>query len=131
MSTLEISTLLVTVCGLIPLYVDLLLRIRERNKIDFKLLRYQEFYDKPATATWGIKILHPNKSIDRCSVSYDSEKLPWWDNPNQPYYERFIDAMSGGNVLVPRGKEKDDAVVVVRDGKRIIRKKRFRDLPIV
>lgn len=39
--------------------------------------------------------------------------------------------MSVGNLRVPKGIEKGDALVVVRNGNKIIQKKKFRDIPIV
>ena len=75
--------------------------------------------------------MHPDKPIEKCSVSYDGAKLPWWDNLQELYYERFIPAMSGGNVRIPKGIEKEDAEVVVRDGKNIIKKEKFKDMAIV
>ncbi len=141
MSSLEVwglliaaVSLIVSVAGLLPLYLDL----RSRRKIDFKLLRFQELWNqfnqpKPES-TWGIRILHPNKPIERCTISYNGEKLRW-DKSLEPYYENFIDTMSGGNVRIPLGLEKNDAVVEVRDEARTltkrIRKRKFQQIPIV
>jgi hypothetical protein len=66
----------------------------------------------------------------KCSVSYNGVKLPWWDKLDEPYYERFVDA-SGGNVRIPQEIVKDNAIVIVRDGKKKIQKKKFQDIPIV
>lgn len=73
-------------------------------------------------------ILRPNKPIEKCIVLYDGEKLPWWDNVEKCYYERFIDVGSGGNVRIPKGKKKDDAEVVVKDGKKTLRKRKFKEI---
>ena len=124
-------SLIVGVAGLVPLYVD----FRSRRKIGFKLLRFQEFSDKPIESIWSIRILHPNKPIERCSVSFNGTKLPWWDNQKELYYEKFIDAMSGGNVRVPKGIEKDNSTVEVKDEGRAlskrIRKRKFKDIQMV
>lgn len=141
MSSLEVwglviatVSLIVSVAGLVPLYLD----FRSRRKIDFELLRFRELWKQfnqpnPET-TWGIRILHPSKPIERCSVSYNGEKLRW-DKPDEPYYENFIAKMSGGNVRIPKEIEKDDATVEVRDEARTltkrIRKKKFQEIPIV
>jgi hypothetical protein len=134
MSTLEVESLVVsiialaaTILGLVPLYLDLM----SRRKIDFKLLRFQEVTDKPVESVYSIRILHPNKPIEKCSVSYNGIKLPWSDKLSEPDYEKFIDRMSGGNVRIPKAIEKANATVVVRDGKRIIRKKKYQEIPIV
>lgn len=136
MLSLEVWILIASVVGFIPLYLDLLWRVKEHNKIDFKLQRFQDFLKPPNQGTivimWSIRILHPNKPIKRCSVSYNGVKLLWSNNPNEPPYEKFIDAMSGDNMRVPKGTEKDDAIIVVRDGKKIIQKPiKFKDIPIV
>ena len=39
--------------------------------------------------------------------------------------------MSGGNLLIPKGIEKDSAMVIVKDGNKVIRKRLFKDIPIV
>jgi hypothetical protein len=130
MSSLEVGILVTTVIGFIPLYADLVIRWRERHRLNFLLLRFHEGSDKPIESSWSIRILHPEKAIEKCSVSYDSVKLPWWDKP-EPYYENFLYAMGGGNVRIPKGTEKENATVVVRDNKKIIRKKKFKDIPIV
>ena len=36
----------------------------------------------------------------------------------------------GGNDRIPKGMEKDDAKVLVKDGERTIRKKKFKEIPI-
>jgi hypothetical protein len=78
----------------------------------------------------SIRILYPEKAMEKCSVSYNGVKLPWWDKP-EPYYERLIHAMGGGNLRIPKAIEKENTEVIVRDGKKIIRKKKFKDIPIV
>jgi hypothetical protein len=45
--------------------------------------------------------------------------------------DRSIYATGGGNLRIPKGIEKEDAEVIVRDGKKIVRKKKFKDIPIV
>jgi hypothetical protein len=86
------------------------------------------FSGNPVESIWNIRILHPNKPIEKCSVSYSGIKLRWSDEPG---YEKFIDRMSGANIRIPKEIEKADATVVVKDGKKIIRKKKFEDIPAV
>jgi hypothetical protein len=117
------------VIGFIPLYLDLIWRAKERNKIELKLLRFPE-QTLDFDTVWYIRILHPSKPIEHCSVSYNGVKLSWSDMVLD-HYEKYIDAMSGDNIQLPKGIPKEDAIVVVRDGQKILRKKRFRDIPIV
>lgn len=130
MSNLEVGMLVATVIGFIPLYADLVIRWKERHRLSFLFLRFNERSDKPIESNWSIRILHPDKAIEECSVSFDGTKLAWWDKP-EPYYEKLIHAMGGGNLRIPKGIEREDAEVIVRDGKKIIRKKKFKDIPIV
>jgi len=58
-------------------------------------------------------------------------KLPWSEKPNELCYEKLIYQMSGGNLLIPKGIEKDSAMVIVKDGNKVIRKRLFKDIPIV
>ena len=124
MSSLEVGIL--TVIGFIPLYADLVIRWRERHRLNFELLR---FFDDIGD-NWLLRIYKPDKPILRCSVTCDGFKLPWTDK-GQGHYEKFIDAMGGGNVEIPKGTAKSDSKVVVRDGEKIIREKLFKDIDIV
>jgi hypothetical protein len=135
MSNLEIGVLIVTVVSFVPLYVDLIWRIKEKDKINFKLLRFKEIYQslensKHTFDGWKIRILHPNKPIEHCSVWYNNERL-CWDKEEEPYYETFIDAMGGGNIKLPIGIDVENTVIIVKNGNKTIRKTRFLDIPIV
>lgn len=128
MSSLEVEILVTTIIGFIPLYADLVIRWRERHRLNFLFLRFRNYSDPESN--WSIRILHPDKAIEKCSVSFDGVKLAWWDKP-EPYYEKLIYAMSGGNLQIPKAIEKENAEVIVRDGNKIIRKKKFKDISIV
>ncbi|MGA2308051.1 MAG: hypothetical protein ABSG57_00710 [Candidatus Bathyarchaeia archaeon] len=104
---------------------------KESLKSQFSLLRFQEESDKPIKSSWSIRILQNDRPIEKCSVTYGGVKLPWWDKLDEPHYEEFINTMSGGNVRIPKGIENEDSRVVVRDGKKTIREKIFKDIPIV
>jgi len=130
MSSLETQTLIVaavgfilTAIGFIPLYADWL----SRRKVSFSLLRFHTVTDNDDY--WGIRIVHPTKAIEKCSVTYDGRKLNFMDSKLR--YEKFIGAMSGDNLVLSRGAQKDDAKVVVWDGNKIILKKKFIELPTV
>lgn len=126
MSSLEVGMLVVTVIGFIPLYADWVRRWRKRHEVNFKFLRFFNHLGDD----WLLRIYKPDKPIVRCSVTCDGVKLPWTDK-GQDHYEKFIDAMGGGNVEISKGTEKRDSKVVVRDGEKIIQKKLFKDIPIV
>ncbi len=59
---------------------------------------------KPVDSDWAIRILHPNRHIEKCMVLYNNTPLPWWDE-GEPYYERRFVVMGGGNVRVPKAIE--------------------------
>jgi hypothetical protein len=135
MLSLEIWILIATVVGFVPLYIDLIWRMKERDKIDFKLLRFRKIYQalddpKHTEDRWNIRILHPNKPIEHCSVWYNNERLGW-DKKEEPYYETFIDTMSGGNIKLPIGIDVGNANISIKNGKRTIKKTKLLDIPVV
>jgi hypothetical protein len=135
MPSLDVWILIVGVVSFIPLYFDLIWRMRERNKIDFKLLRFRKIYqqmDNPARTEnfWSIRILHPNRPIEHCSVWYNNVKLRW-DKQDEPHYEKYIDTMSGENIQIPKAIEQENATIVIKNGKKTIRKTKFLDIPII
>ena len=113
--------------GLLPLYIDLILRFKDRNKIEFIVEKFYEPSEKPVISDWKIRILHPNKPIEKCSVLYNNIQLPWWDK-NQPYYERRFVEMGGGNVCIPKTIQKEDAKIIIKNGKKTLRTVKFSDL---
>ena len=121
--------LIIAVGGLIPLYIDLYLRWKERRSIEFLIQRFSEPVKKPVESNWSIRILHPNKLMERCTVLYDSVPLPWWDGEDC-YYERTIEIGGGGNVRIPKSIEEENPEIIVKDGKKIVKKKRFKEIPI-
>lgn len=128
MSTFEILISVLTALGFIPLYIDLAIRLKERNKITFELSRFYEKSSKPVQSNWGIRITHPDRPIERCTVLYNGTKLPWWDRGDEPYYERYFVVGGGGKVRVPVEIEDEGAEVIVMDGRHQLKKMRFRDM---
>ncbi|MGA2682836.1 MAG: hypothetical protein ABSF44_13670 [Candidatus Bathyarchaeia archaeon] len=130
--------LFLTAIGLIPLYVGLVplyLDLLSRRKVDFYLLRYQYFNDADAEKFFDrIRTYHPNKAIERCSVFYNDTRLVW-DYEPLPNDQKFIEKMTLADVRLPsnvlRKVKPKDGIVVVKDGKRIIRKMNFLDIPFV
>jgi predicted nucleotide-binding protein len=110
------------------LAVNLIERVTPRVK--FILQRFVEKTDKPIKSIFSIRILHPEKAIEKCKILLDNEPLPWWDE-DFAYYETTIEAGSGGVVRVPSGAEaKIDGIVTVMDGKNILRREKFEDIVI-
>lgn len=128
MVDLEVIALIVSIVGFTPLYIDLFIRLRE-GRPQFILERFHEPVKKPVHSDWSIRILHPNRPIERCTVLFNNESLPWWDR-DEPYYERRIVTGGGGNVRIPKEIEEEDADVTVKNGKRTLRKTRFNEIHI-
>ena len=107
--------------------LDLILRYHKERKIDFIIERFYEPTRKPVDSDWGIRILHPNKPIERCSVRYNGELIPWWDK-DQPYYKKRLLAMGGGNVRVPKEMQDEDAKIEIRNNEKTLKTVKFKDL---
>jgi len=97
------------------------------ESLPFILQRFKEVVEKPVKSNWSIRIMHPEKPIEKCIVLYDGIPVPWWDK-DTPYYERTIVAGGGGNARIPVEIEKEDADVKIMDGKRLLRHARFIDI---
>lgn len=122
---LPIGGLVVAILAVIPTFHDFL----ERRRITFNLLRFAESVKIPIESEWGVRILHPNKPIEKCTILWNDTPLPRWD-PEQPTYQRFIVLSGGGNVRIPKGWEKEDGRITVKDGKKKLMRKRFHELPL-
>jgi hypothetical protein len=86
-------------------YVISIYKMMHTPKPNFILQRFREAVEKPVKSNWSIKILHPDKPLEKCVVFYNNHKLPWWDR-DVPYYEKTIEASGGGNVRIPFEIEK-------------------------
>lgn len=101
---------------------------RRELQVKFFLERFREHYSQPIESDWSVRILHPNKLIEKCAIFYDGVKLPWWNSEKPVLYERRIMKDGGANFRIPKNIEKEDAEVIVRDGKRKLRKIKFSEL---
>lgn len=94
---------------------------------EFIVQRFRESVKKPVKSNWSIRILRPNKPIEKCIVLCDEIRLPWWDQETL-YYERTFVVGGGGIVRIPVGTEKEDATIKIMDGKRTLRHLKFKDI---
>jgi hypothetical protein len=95
----------------------------------YTLWKFKEVTFVPIESEWSVRLLHPIRPIRKCRILYDGEPLPWWDS-KEPFYEAVIVISGGGNVRIPKGKERQDAKVVVMDGKEILETTTFGELPL-
>ena len=119
---------LLDIVGIVSLYVDRILRTR-KARADFELERFQDNSQVLFESEWSIRILHPDRVIERCAVSFGGTPLPLWDK-NEPYYQRKIPIGGGANFRIPKKLQEDDAEIVIKDGKKKLEKIKFSELPI-
>lgn len=107
-----------------------IISISKKDKIEFIVEKFYEPSEKPVISDWRIRILHPNRAIEKCSVLYNNTQLPWWGK-DQPYYvKRFVEN-GGGNVCVPKAIQKEDAIIIIKNGNKKLRTVKFSNLLIV
>ena len=100
---------------------------RRAPKPIFVLQRFRERTTPGEDFTWRIRVLHPDRAIERCRVLYNKTPLVLVGRPGHPP-ECTIEAGGGENALVPLGLENDEARVAVMDGRRTLRKCRFGEI---
>src|SRR6266487_2072375 len=116
-----IGAIVVSIAGLIPLYLDYF----RRHRTTFILQKFQEPTHQPVKSLWGIRILYPNRTIEDCGIFWNDVPLPWWDSGiGHPVYRRLIVIGGGGNVRVPEQLGNEDGEITVKDGKKRLRTKK-------
>jgi hypothetical protein len=124
---LAIISLIVSIVGLIPLYVDLFRRHKARAT-SLSLQRFHEPVNTPVQSDWSIRVLHPNRPIEKCMIFCNGEPLPWsYDGK----LERHIAQGGGGIVRVPRSIETGNAKIVIKDDARTLKRTKFEKIPLV
>lgn len=77
----------------------------------------------------GLHIQNPSKPIDYCQVFCDGVAL---DTPFGAYFEKGIYIHAGGaaDFVLPKSiSEKDNPMIIVKDGKSILKKKQLKEIP--
>jgi hypothetical protein len=120
MSALEAGLLAATIIGFVPLYIDLVLRMREQ-KPHFKFYRSISETTDPIDTKMSITVLHPDKVIENCQVTYNGNLLPCRKINGVIQYQKYIDVMGGEVFRIPAGREDEEATVIVKDGKKKLR----------
>lgn len=84
---------------------------------------------KIGDSDWGLKILHPKKSIKRCRIKVNGKWL-LWDNEHSAI---FIMENSAKNLQIREDDypKNEDARIEVWDGNKILIKEKFSELPIL
>lgn len=127
MDLLAIISLLISIFGLIPLYVELFFRHKARA-IHFSLQRFRERVNTPIRSEWSLRILHPTKPIEKCMILCEGKPLPWSYDGR---YQQFINQGSGGIVRLPTNAKIKDAKIIVKDGTKTLKKTKFEKILLV
>jgi hypothetical protein len=130
--TQGISILVVIATRIVPIVLIIvtfrfLLQRANKHRIEFIKDKFYEPTKKPVDSEWGIRILYPNRPIEKCIILYNNTPLPWWDN-DKPYYERRIESNSSGIVRVPKAIQKDGAKILFKNGRKTMLKVKFEHL---
>jgi len=130
MSTLQDVGTIVGIAAGIAVIISVAYGIHRRMREEqpkFLTQKFSEPTQKPVKSNWSIRVLHPDKLIEKCIVLYDDVRLPWWDR-DDPYYERTLVRGGGGNVRIPVEIEKADAEIKIMDGKKTLKRIEFKDI---
>lgn len=120
MSALEVGILAATIIGFVPLYIDLVIRMREQ-KPHFKFYRSFSKTTDPIDTNMSITVLHPDKVIENCQITYNGNLLPCRIINGVIQYQKYVDVMGGEVFRIPAGNEDEEAIVIVKDGKKKLR----------
>jgi hypothetical protein len=123
---LVIAARLALILVIIAAFIFLLKRA-DRRRIEFIKEKFYEPTKKPVDSDWGIRILYPNRPIDKCIILYNNTRLPWGDK-NEPYYEKRIETNGSGFVRVPKAIQKEGAKIRFKNGSKTLLKVKFEHL---
>jgi hypothetical protein len=122
MSVYELVTIAVAIAGTI--IVPLVIAYRPQNN-PFKLIRRDSSVKEPFESNIAIEVSHPEKTIEKCSVTYNGQFLIS-EESNLPHVTIF--AQGSALFRIPLKMEVEDAKVIVKNGRHTIRKEKFKDL---
>jgi hypothetical protein len=122
MSLIDALTISVAVASGIIIPIALAYRPED---IPFKLIRHDSSVDKPIESKTAIEVSHPDKAITKCRVIYKGHAL-LCDESNQLY----VTVLAQGSALfrIPLNLEDNEAKIVVKNGRHIIRKEKMKDI---
>ena len=131
---LPIAAIVISVAGIIPLYIDLIRRHNEQRAENIpNLERFQIPTNSLLESYWGIRVLSPNRMIEHCSVD-----IEWgvgmkvlMQIENTQVYETKIPKGGSASFRVPKGIVPEGSTIVVKDRIREILRRRADDVPLV
>jgi hypothetical protein len=122
-------TIIISIAAIVPLYVDLFFRLTKKH-VEVDLERFREHSTTPIESWWTIRVLYPSKTIERCSVVMQGLALQVW-NRKEPAIEAKISKGGAANFRIPAEVHPLGNLVVVRDGKKVLKKQKFLHIPEV
>lgn len=129
----DIDSFVLGVITAVPAYVGLFVTFR-RGKLQFELERFQERSSHPVQSTWSIRIKGPTRAIEHCSVLLDTYPLTVW-NRSEGVNETKVEKDGGVNFRIPNNLSPfgviKPAQITVKDGKKVLRRRKFLDIPEV
>jgi hypothetical protein len=108
-----------------------LLDYRKKAKADVPKFRFETFVEsigQTGQTVRKIRVLHPNKMLERCRVLFNGTPLIW-DGVNRTI--KTIEEGGGGNVVVPENIFDEGAEVVLESNGKVIRRAKYKDLEMV
>ncbi len=98
-------------------------RVWDERRFKLEVFRVKNPVKEPIESDWCIRLRQPIKVTSQCNVVLYGVQLRWDDTK----FERYFGINYGGNARIPKGLEKDDSRVEIRDGSRAIKKYKFND----
>lgn len=96
----------------------------EKPHFDFYRLHRQ---NKPTE----IVISNPTQAIDRCAIYIDGVPIPCGEGiETDPRSWSYVHIGGSAIFLIPQQLEKDSAMVVVKDGREILKKTTLKNIPV-
>jgi len=129
MSDSDVIGWILTALAFVPLYIGLLQQ-RRKDRLWCDVERFQEEIHQPVESLLSIRVLYPTRTLDHCSVSVGNYPI-FVSEPSTVPYETKIPAGGAHNFRVPKNVNPSLAFVFIRNGKKTIRKIKWRDIPLV
>jgi len=130
----ETLVLVTALVGAVTGIASLALRVldyRKKAKAESPRYRFETFVEpigQTGQTVRKIRLLHPNKMLERCRILFDGKPLTW-GRVNKTM--KTIEEGGGGNVVVPDDIFDESAEVMIESNGKIIKKVKYNDLEMV
>ena len=135
MTSIDTVAVLVSAVGAVIAAIVGVMNQRSINKSQQPLFELNRVINLPAgISVQNIQVSHPDKTIEKCSVFYDGKPLVCLDNLDRKQYERTILAMGLATFCLPEKLLEpldENAKIVVKDGKKILRSVKLKYVHVI